>query len=530
VSRKTVNGEQLLDLFAAAASYLAASAKAVDAINVYPVPDGDTGSNMSATLREAVDTARLLEPPLTVGVVLAGIARGALYGARGNSGVILSQALRGLAETAAGKADLDGALLTECLRRAAQLAYSAVSSPVEGTMLTVLRLAGEGAAAGGPELEPTLAAAVEAAEEAEAATPEQLPALKEAGVTDAGGEGICVILRGLLAALTGGTPPAPTMPARPVAEMAGHTRETFGYCVEFVVEQAGPAVDPEAVRATAGGEGNRSVVVVGDEAAVHVHAHTDHPDEFIAKAGAHGRVLRVKVDDMRAQNVQFAESGSGAGMLSAALAMSPGPGFDAIFASLGVRVARLDIVKPAAGDIAAAADALQSPDVIVLPNHRNVLMAARQAAGLTRCTLTVVPSKTLPQGIAAALKFDGSQPAAGNAQAMAEAMGSLTTVEVTTAAADRTAEGITVRKGQSIVLVDDTLIGAAEDDMEALLLGLDRAGAGAGALITVYCGESVSEEGLASARDQVAARYPGAELECAAGGQALYGFIASVER
>ncbi len=537
--RALLDGEGLRDAFRSAAAHLRESAKAVDAINVYPVPDGDTGSNMAATLREAVETAVALPPPVTVAAVLAGLAKGALYGGRGNSGVILSQALRGFAEGVGEPAAFDAAALARGLATGAEAAYRAVSKPVEGTMLTVLRAAGEGArdaVAALPnagERHPcasTLARAIAAAEEAEARTPDQLPQLAEAGVTDAGGEGVCVILRGLLAAITGQAAPLPRMPERPIAARPDHEREQFGFCTEFVIEVSGGSLDPERVRALVADGGNRSVVVVGDAQAVRVHAHSDDPQRLMEDAGALGRVLRAKVDDMSAQNVKFGESGSGAGVGVAVLALSHGEGFDAVFASLGVAVSPLgDVVKPPAGEIAEAADRLGRADVVVLANHKNVVMAARQAASIARSTIHVVPTQTLPQGVAAALAFDPDESAATNAAAMEAASRTVRTVEVTIAAASRMAHGVEAREGEAIALVDDRLVASAPTIEAALIAGLDAADASAPGLVTLYGGRDLSEGDLEALAAAVVARYPGVEVEAVPGGQPLYPVIASVE-
>jgi len=530
-------GERLLEAFRAASMALSAAAAAIDAINVYPVPDGDTGSNMAATLREAVAAASSLPEGTTAGEVARVVARGALYGARGNSGVILSQALRGLADGLARVNEVDGPALATALATAASSAYRAVAKPVEGTMLTVLRAASEAAAAGlaandGLSLEATLAAATAGAERAEAATIDQLAALREAGVPDSGGEGICVILAGMLASLRGEAPPAPLLaaPARPLAAIGDAHGADFGFCVETVIEAGGRPLDLDAIRAAAGGGTNRSVVVVGDDAAAHVHLHTDDAAAALAALGALGVVVKRKVDDMSAQHVRFRAQGSGATAPRALLALSRGAGFDAIFESMGAHVADLgEVVKPPAGEIAAAAEATGAPEVLVLPNHKNVRLAAEQAASLAACKLTVVPSASLVEGVAAALAFDATRPAAANAEAMAEAMAGVATVEVTVAGASRTAGGVAVTAGQAIALVGGQLVAASASIEEALLAGLRTAGAGDGGLVTLYPGREFGGDAEAL-RTRVAEAFPLAEVECLSGGQPLYPLIASLER
>jgi hypothetical protein len=371
---------------------------------------------------------------------------------------------------------------------------------------------------------------IHAAEQAEAATIDQLPELREAGVPDAGGEGVCVILRGLYAAIAGTIPPPPAIPERPIAMLSGHETEQFGYCTEFLVEQETQPLDIEGIRAAVSGGDGRSVVVVGDDRLVRVHVHTNAPKDLLERVVVLGKVTRPKIEDMGAQNIRWNATGSGAGARLALLALSRGEGFDAIFRSLGAHVTDLgEVVKPPAGDIAAAADALAVPDVIVLSNHKNVILAARQAAMLTRCTLHVVPTESLPQGVAAALALDTDESATTNVAAMDRARATLRTVEVTRAAASRTADGISVRKGDAIALADGKLVGAATSYVDALIAGLVAAGATNAGLVTVYGGAEIGPEATEHVRNAVAAAFPGVEVEAVYAGQPLYALIASVE-
>ena len=530
MSGETLSGAELRAAITSAADYLTQSAKAVDAINVYPVPDGDTGSNMAATLREACDHALALEEPVGAGQVLATVARGALYGGRGNSGVIMSQSLLGLAKGVGEVDELGGGALAQGLRAAADAAYTAVAEPVEGTMLTVLRAAADGAEGQTDEgVLGVLEAALEAAERAEAETIDQLPALREAGVTDAGGEGICVVLRGLVAALRGELPPPVAIPDKPLATLPGHIDDGFGYCTEFVLIPGERDVDVEGLRRHTEGEGYGSVVIVGDEQALRVHVHTNEPERLLEDAGAFGELTRPKFEDMSAQHVRFRAEGSGAGLKVGLLALSSSDGFDEVFESLGASVSRLEqIVKPAAGDIARAADALGPADVIVLPNHKNAIPAAEQAVELARCNLHVAPSISLAQGAAAAIAFNAQSTAEENVEALAEALDATRTVEVTRAAADRTADGVDVHEGEAITLVDGRLIGGTDDPVEGLLAGLAEAEAGDAAIVTVYAGADFegSREELA---ERIEAAFDGVEVEVVVGGQPLYELVAAVE-
>ena len=526
-----LTGARLRAAICAAADYLAECAKAVDAINVYPVPDGDTGSNMAATLREACDYALALPEPFGAAEVLEALARGALYGGRGNSGVILSQALRGLAAGIGDAETVGGPELARGLEGAAEAAYRAVAEPVEGTMLTVLRAAAEGAAgsAGGAPV-PVLEAALTAAEAAETLTIDQLPALREAGVTDAGGEGICVILRGLVAALRGERPAPVAVPDRPLATLAGHSPDGFGYCTEFVLEAQTRAVDIDAVREHTRRAGLGSVVIVGDERALRVHVHTDEPERLLAEVAAFGSVTRPKFEDMTAQHRRFRAEGSGAGARTALLALSSGAGFDRVFESLGASVHALgEIVKPAAGDIANAADALGTADVIVLPNHQNVIPAAEQAISLARCALHVVPTISLAEGAAVAVAFNAAAAAADNTAILTEARAATCSVELTRAAAARTADGVAVRAGDVIALVDGKLVVAEDDATKALLAALAEAGAAEAAIVTIYTGTDFRGS-AGELEERCEAAFEGVEVEVLEGGQPLYELVAAVER
>ncbi len=534
-----LDGDGLRELFRAGAAALSGAAEAINAINVYPVPDGDTGSNMAATMREAAvqaDTAPAGSRPREVAEAAA---RGALYGARGNSGVILSQALRGFADgLVPGAGELDAAGLARGLMEASRAAYRAVSRPQEGTMLTVLREAAAAAArlaegmpneGRGQACLPVLEQAVAAAADAEARTPELLASLREAGVPDAGGEGICVLLGGMLARLRGEPVEYRELagPGQARAFAAAHVEDAAGFCTEFLVEpDGGAALDPGAIREAAEA-GGRSVVVVGDERLVRVHLHTEEPERVLEVMRSFGRLERVKIDDMGAQRGRFEASGSGATAVTGLLAISRGAGFDRVFESLGARVLDLGTVeKPAAGEIALAAERIGTADVVVLPNHSNVFLAAEQATGLARCSLHIVPTRTLPQGVAAALAYDPALPARELVERMTRAAEGVRAVEVTRAAADRAADGVRVRTGDAIAVVDGRLAGTSGSLEEALIAGLREAGAGAGTLITVYVGEGGDAGAIGGV---VREAFPGAEVEVVDGGQPMYPYIGAVE-
>src|SRR6185312_1489721 len=541
----SLDGRQLRAAFVTASQYLADASASIDAINVYPVPDGDTGSNMAATLRDAVESTATLGPAPSVAEMLSALARGALYGARGNSGVILSQALHGFAVGVAARHRFDARCLADGLAQGSRAAYAAVSRPAEGTMLSVLRrAAGEATRVAatfpdegrGAACVPVLEAAIAAAESAQRDTTSQLPALAEAGVPDAGGEGICEILRGLHTALSGRSPnrgerplaPRPALPRRDAAAAVEH--DTFGFCTEFIVEQGQTPVDIQQLRILASQPGSTSVMVVGDEYGARVHLHTLEPQAVLTAAERYGHLSRIKVDDMDAQHSRLRFSWGRAGVAVGMLAVSRGAGFDSAFEGLGSAVCDLgQNAKPASGDLAARADALGLPEVVLLPNHANVLLAARQAAGLARCTLHIVPTRSLAEGIAAAVAFDPRRPGTSNVEAMTEAAARVRTVEIATATASRSIDSHHIRAGDAVAFLDGEVIATGPSLCESLMQALDAAGAQQAALVTLYRGASVEEADARSVRAQVAQRYPAVEVELVDGGHDLYAYIASVE-
>jgi DAK2 domain fusion protein YloV len=532
-----LDAQLLRAALAAAASALHAERERIDSLNVYPVPDGDTGSNMAGTLREAVASLDPLSESASIADILGAVAKGALYGARGNSGVILSQALRGLASGAGDVLEMDASVLARGLRAASEAAYKAVGKPVEGTMLTVLRAAAEGVEATLPLGHGCLAAfhgALRSAEVAEERTIVQLQALRDAGVTDAGGEGVCVMLRAMAAALRGEPyiPIAnPTLDySRPIAMLDGHVPDEFGFCTEFVLEPVSGELDEGRLRALVQANGNRSLVLIGDPSAFRVHVHCDSPEPLLASVSEFGRLSRVKVEDMAAQFGRFRTGASGSGAKVAVLALAPGPGFAAVFEGLGATVMdTFSQQKPSAGMIAAAADALQVPDVIVLPNHKDVVPAAHQAAALAHCTLHVVPATSLPQGVAALLRFDAERRPAESRDSMTEPLAEVRTIEVTMASVSRLVDGIAVKEGDAIALVDGKVRATAPTSLAALIEGLRFAADDSSSLVTAYAGQGVTKEDQDSAVAGIESAIEGVSVEVIGGGQPLYDWIASIE-
>ncbi len=541
-----LSATQLREAFAGAAAAIERQAAAIDAINVFPVPDGDTGTNLSFTMRAALAEASA-RPRETAGQFLDALARGALMGGRGNSGVILSQVFRGFAVAAAGREVLMAEDLAEALERGAEYAYRAVSQPREGTMLTVVREAAAAARSrlAGDVIE-TLAAAAEAAREAVERTPELLPVLKEAGVVDAGGQGVAVLLDGALRALRGealaeGAVEPPVEASRLAAVAAlqrEHDGHPVGYCVEFLIR--GDDLDPAAIERGLLERGE-SVLAVGDGGLVRAHVHVGDPEAAIALGSAHGTVFDVKVDNMDAQLHRFAEGHEGerreAGAFSI-VAVARGRGLTQALYSVGVSrvVSGGQTMNPSVGDLVAAIEQCPGSAVIVLPNNKNVALAARQAAGHTAKEVAVVPTNSVPEGIAAALAAGAGASVERNVRRMTEAASQVRWAEITLAARSTSIGGRKIRAGQPIGIVQGDLTVAAETTeaavAEAVRQMYDAGGAtgrGGPSLLALYAGEGVSDGEAQALAAGLRERYPDLEVEVVRGDQPHYPYIVSLE-
>ena len=544
----TLDASAFRDLVLAGAGCLEANADAINALNVFPVPDGDTGLNMTLTLRAALEAT----PPdaASVGEASAALARGALLGARGNSGVIFSQFLKGLAAALADNDVADGPAVAAALDAAADAGYEAVGNPVDGTMLSVMRAAGGAALASDADAAGTLRDALAAAERALARTPEQLPVLKEAGVVDAGGQGVVAFLAGMAArangedtdyraALPDGASSAAS--ANVSREFLEHTEEEmYGYCTQFVVQGEGldPAALRERVMAVAA-----STVVIGDDRVVRVHAHAEDPGPLLSIGAAAGALSRVDIVNMDAQHQDFMTRHGYEGAAVphkhakreraafAVVPVAPSEGLARIFRSLGAAavVSGGQTMNPNAAAIIAAVEEANADLVVALPNNKNVILAAEQAAALSESSIAVAPSATIPQGVAAMLAVNPDLDAEANVAAMTAAMSGVRSGEVTTAVRSAVVDGVAVAEGQAIAMLDGALAAAAATPNDALAAMLDAAGAGDGALVTLYYGAGLAEPDAREAADALAERFPGAEIEIYDGGQPHYHYLVSIE-
>ncbi len=516
-----------------AETWLAANRDAVNAINVYPVPDGDTGTNMLLTWRAALRAAAEVDG--NAGAILGAAQHGALLGARGNSGVILSQMLRGFAESVGSTEKIAPPDLAAALQRAADTAYEAVSNPVEGTMLTVMRDGANAAVEANADTnDAVLAAFVEEAFASVDRTPELLPRLKDAGVVDAGGMGIAVLFQGILHGVNGEPlPEAPTADAGTLVDLSGVDHEGHGYCTEFVI--LGANIDRPAIEQSLGEAGGESILVVGDPSAVHVHVHMDDPGPAISIGSASGALDSVKVENMQAQHDEWTaghEEIDPADLPSIGLvAVARGPGLAAAYRDLGATQI-LDggpTGKASAGELLDAARNAGRDRVFILPNDKDVLMAAERAAGEAPELITVIPTRSAAAGLAAAVPYLPEGDANALAAQMTEAVEGIRAVEVSVSVRDATVDGVAVEEGDAIVLVDGVMTATAETVDEALIAGLAEAVDDDAELVTLYLGAEASDEDGERVTGLIEGAHPDLDIDIVRGGQPHYPYIAGVE-
>jgi DAK2 domain fusion protein YloV len=521
VSQIRQGREGPLALARAALAGIEASRSRVDDLNVYPVPDGDTGTNMAETVRAAV-TALERDPN-------ADVARAVLMGARGNSGVILSQLVRGAVEALADAGGVDARVLAAALRRASETADTAVRSPQEGTILTVARAVAERAAAlaaNESSLEDALTELVAAGETALARTPEQLDILREAGVVDAGAAGFVEILRGIAAHVRGEPLPEVEEVAAGLPLEAVHQElSRYRYCTTFFVE--GEQVDPDRLEADLSALGD-SLLVVGSRGAVKAHVHTDDPGRALSLATAVGVLAEIDIKNMHAQTVARTERLTPEAAVSGLVAVSLGEGNRRLFESLGaVCVDGGRSMSPTTADLAAAIDAHPAADILVLPNDRNAFAAAEEAARSSPKRIRVVATRTLQAGLGAAVAFEGSRSAEQNAAEMDRAAAAVRSGAVTRAHDSATIGGLEVEQGQFLGLVDGEPVTSGPVLEPVAREVVERLLGEASDVLTVLLGEGVdsADELVAAVRDA----HPELEIEVHEGGQPRHPLLFAVE-
>jgi fatty acid kinase len=533
-----VAAEHLRAAFEAAATWLELQSASVNALNVFPVPDGDTGTNMSMTMRAAAEAAAV-EPSSEAGAVARAAARGALMGARGNSGVILSQLMRGFSEAVEGQTRLTTQQLAAGLAQAAQAGYRAVGSPVEGTILTVARRAGEEAvqaADAGLDVASFWERVLRRTERAVAETTDQLETLRRAGVVDAGGQGYRLIIEAFWRTSRGQSIESlDSAVAAPVASQAlvaaQHVGEGgLGFCTEFMLQHATEEIP--AIRGLMESLGD-SVIVVGDGALTRVHVHTMRPGHALDWAVEHGTVSRIKIENMQLQHEAAGAQPDSAPGLSkiGVVAIAPGAGFRALFASMGAAaiVEGGQTMNPSVQQILAAVGSVGYREMILLPNNSNVLLAAQQAAEASPRLLRVVPTRSLPQGITALLSFNYEADLDENVVLMTEAAQNVASIEITYAVRAAEFDGQHVEAGQCLGLLDGSLVAVAATPTDVILGALAKAEPERREIVTMYWGEGASRDTATALCDAITTAHPHLEVEVAEGGQPHYPYIIAVE-
>jgi DAK2 domain fusion protein YloV len=536
------DGKTLKEMFAAGTAWLQKSAPDINAINVFPVPDGDTGTNMVLTMQFALKDVKSNSDNQASSVAKS-LAHGALMGARGNSGVILSQFFRGFAKGLEGKASFDGGDFARALARASQTAYKGIGNPVEGTILTVLKDASKAAQEAGRNdaaLVPVLEAAVKSAEESVARTPSLLPALRDAGVVDAGGQGLYVLLDGALQFLKGESQKLQYRRPRLVvaerelvpraAQRLTHLEAPHGYCTNFVLE--GQGLDLDKIEKDLRKKG-QSLIVTGDDTLVRVHIHSFKPGEILAYATKLGRLHEITINNMDDQYAEFIKM-QRERMPQVDVAMvtvATGAGFFELLNSLGdiIIVPGGQTMNPSVHELLQAVESAPSDNVILLPNNKNIVSAASQVRSLTSKKVRVIPSRNIPQGIAALLAFGYDLNLEQNARAMEKAIDRVKAIEVTRAVRDTRLNGLEVKKGQFIaILNDDDLLARADKIGNVILEALGKAGAEKVEIVTVYYGAAIKDTEAQELAREIRDRYQ-AGVEVVYGGQPHYDYVVSLE-
>jgi uncharacterized protein len=532
--------EALQKVVDAALASLEANRARIDDLNVYPVPDGDTGTNLTMTVRavdEAVDTTSASNRQS----LARDVARGALMGARGNSGVIFSQIVRGAADVLGENeaSEIDAAAMARALRGATDAAYRAVRRPVEGTMLSVIRELAEEAEARAPShprLDELLVQLVRRGEEAVARTPEQLQVLRDAGVVDAGGAGLLELVRGVAAFVTGQPiPAAPVLQEKLGIEAVHQELSQYRYCTVYLIE--GKGLDREALEGELDTLGD-SLLVVGDENAIKVHVHTDDPGAALSIGTRAGTIGRIEIANMHEQTHDREER-----LLTAVpdappaqagvVAVVAGDGNRALFESLAASVGPLQVVEggqtmnPSTADLLRAVQSLEAEEAIILPNNSNIVLAAEHAAAHADRTVEVVHTDSIPAGLAAMVAFDGSRSAAENAAEMREAIAAVATGEVTIASRDVQMNGLAIRKGEWLGLADGEPVAGGDSFDEVAYAVVERLLGEPRGLLTLLVGED--EAPLDGVLARIREAHPDVEVDVQEGGQPHYHLLLSAE-
>ena len=550
---KMIDVEMLTKMFLAGAKNLEAKKEWINELNVFPVPDGDTGTNMTLTIMSAASEVNNLSEK-TMETVAKAISSGSLRGARGNSGVILSQLLRGFTKVIRGYEVLDAQILSNAMQKAVETAYKAVMKPKEGTILTVARGAADKAAelaAEEDDLDVLFSEVIAEAERVLATTPDLLPVLKEAGVVDSGGQGLVEVLKGAYDAFLGKevdyTFEEPkSAPVKTAVQTGAETEIKFGYCTEFIIKlnQAFDAKTENGFKAFLESIGD-SIVCVADDDIVKVHVHTNHPGQALERALELGSLSRLKIDNMREEHEEklIKEASKIAAQQAEAkkeeprkemgfISVSIGDGIGEIFRGLGVDylIEGGQTMNPSTEDMLNAIDQVNADHIFILPNNKNIILAANQAKALSKDKdIIVIPTKTVPQGITAMINYMPDSSVEENEARMTEEIGNVKTGQVTYAVRDTHIDDKEIKEGDIMGIGDHAILSVGKDVTETTLAMFDELVDEDSELISLYYGADVKEEDAESLGKALGEKYPDCDVEVHFGGQPIYYYVASVE-
>lgn len=542
--QKTINGAMLKSIFLTAAKLLEVNRVSVDALNVFPVPDGDTGTNMSLTFQSAIKELVNCHSNKVVDIAEA-VSKGALRGARGNSGVILSQVIKGFCNTVKKSEEIDTKVVAQAFMAGAEIAYSAVSKPKEGTMLTVARMVAEHAQSirgKHKDFETFLPEIISAGNAAVELTPTLLPVLKKAGVVDAGGKGLMYFYEGMYKAIMGesvGEEPvvadsnAVAEPTMEHADILNLGSIEFAYCTEFFIiniKKKTTLADIERLRETLMSIGD-SVIVIGDLEFVKVHVHTNQPGRALSEALELGELDRLKIENMLEQNRELLKKYEAEKKEMGMLAISAGDGITSIFKDLMVDavVEGGQSMNPSADDIANAVSRINADNVFVFPNNKNIILAAEQAKALVQNKkIHVIPTKNIPQGFASALAFNPELPVDENKANMIHALDTVTVGQVTYSVRNTKLYGFDLKVGDVMGLDSKKILATGSDISEVTLELIEKLRSGE-EIITLYYGQDVKEEDAVKLQETIMEKYPDCDVDIHYGGQPIYYYYIALE-
>ncbi|SFB26994.1 DAK2 domain-containing protein [Clostridium frigidicarnis] len=542
-----INGEHFYNMVIHASNKLEEQKEFVNSLNVFPVPDGDTGTNMSMTFKAAVKEIESMNSS-SIEEVSKKLAKGALMGARGNSGVILSQILRGISKGLEGKTEVNSKEFSQAMQEGAKAAYKAVMRPIEGTILTIIRAAGEAAIdSKSLDIKDLMKEICEKSQDMLNKTPEMLPVLKSAKVVDSGGMGLLIILKGMSEALENEIE-ATIQEFKPAEEKVSAANNLniedikFGYCTEFII--LGNAENANKFKNEIEALGD-SMIVVGYEDVIKVHIHTNDPGRVLSKAVMLGELSKIKIDNMREEhrsllvenekygNIETAaENDTNEKKKYAFVSVAMGSGISNIFKDLGVDyvIEGGQTMNPSTEDIMKAVDSINAENVFILPNNKNIIMAANQAADLAEDKkVVVIPTKTIPQGITAITMFNPESEVEENIESMKESMEAVKTGSITFAVRDTEMDGKTIKEGNILGIVESKIEEVGEEVLETTKKVIERMVDEDSSLITIFYGEDIDEDKANELSNQLEELYEDLDVQCYKGEQPLYYFLVSVE-